>query len=54
MFKNMNVSYALAIFQLSTILSVILGWKYFNETDLKKKLLGSAIMVAGAVILILL
>lgn len=53
-FKNMNVSYALALFQLSTILSVILGWKYFNETDLKKKLLGSAIMVAGAVILILL
>ena len=53
-FKNMNVSYALALFQLSAILSVILGWKYFRETDLKKKLLGSAIMGAGAAILILL
>lgn len=50
----MNVSYALALFQLSAILSVILGWKYFRETDLKKKLLGSAIMGAGAAILILL
>lgn len=52
-FQNMNVSYGLALFQLSTILSVIFGWKFFNETDLKKKLLGSIIMVTGAVILIL-
>lgn len=52
-FQNMNVSYALALFQLSSILSVIFGYKFFNEKDLKKKLIGSIIMVIGAVILIL-
>ena len=52
-FKNMNVSYALALFQLSTILSVICGWKFFDEKDFKKKLAGAVIMVTGAAILIL-
>lgn len=52
-FDHMNVSYALALFQLSTILSVIFGWRFFDEKDIKKKLLGSFIMVIGAVILIL-
>ena len=52
-FKYMNVSYALALFQLSIILSVIFGWKFFNEKDIKIKCLGSFIMVFGSVILIL-
>jgi len=53
-FERMNVSYGLALFQLSTILSVILGWKCFKEGHILKKLLGTFIMVVGAVILILL
>ena len=53
-FARMNVSYALALFQLSAILSVIFGWKYFRETRIKKKMLGTVIMVFGAAILILL
>ena len=52
-FNNMNVSYALALFQLSTILSVVFGWKFFDEKHIKKKLLGSFIMLIGAVMLIL-
>ena len=52
-FKYMNVSYALALFQLSTIVSVIFGWKFFNEKDILRKLLGSVIMICGAVMLIL-
>ena len=52
-FSRINVSYALALFQLSAILSVILGWRFFGETKISKKLLGSIIMVVGAVILIL-
>ncbi len=52
-FKCMKVSYALALFQLSIILSVIFGWKFFNEKDIKKKFLGAFIMMFGAVILIL-
>ena len=52
-FARMNVSYALALFQLSTILSVFLGWKFFNETQINKKLIGSIIMVIGGTLLIL-
>ena len=53
-FEKINVGYALAIFQLSTIVSVILGYKFFKEKEIKKKLLGSIIMVAGSVLIILL
>lgn len=52
-FSKMNVSYALALFQLSTLLSVFLGVNIFHEKNLKKKILGSIIMIIGAVILIL-
>ena len=50
-FSNMQVSYGLALFQMSALVSVILGWRYFNETNIVKKLLGTLIMVTGAVIL---
>jgi len=52
-FSKINVSYGLALFQLSTILNVFLGWKYFKEKDILKKLTGSIIMVAGSAVLIL-
>lgn len=52
-FERMNVSYALALFQLSAVLNVFLGWKIFREKDLLKKFLGSSIMVIGAAILII-
>ena len=52
-FERMNVSYALALFQLSAVLNVILGWKIFKEKDLIKKLAGSIIMVTGAIIIII-
>ena len=52
-FARMNVSYALALFQLSTLLSVFLGVNIFHEKGLKKKIIGSIIMIIGAVILIL-
>ena len=52
-FSKMNVSYALALFQLSVILSVFLGVNVFNEKELKRKILSSIIMIAGAIIIIL-
>lgn len=52
-FARMNVSYALALFQLSTLLSVFLGANIFKEKNLKNKIIGSIIMVVGAIILIL-
>lgn len=51
-FSRMNVGYALALFQLSTIVSVLLGYKLFHERSIAKKLTGSAIMIAGSVIII--
>lgn len=52
-FERMNVSYALALFQLSAVLNVILGWKIFREKDLIKKLAGSIIMVIGSAVIII-
>ena len=43
-FQNMNVSYALALFQLSSVVNVIFGYKFFKETQVKKKLGGTIIM----------
>lgn len=52
-FDHMEVGYALALFQLSTIVSIFLGYRIFKEQDIRKKLIGSVIMVAGSVMIIL-
>ena len=52
-FDHMPVGYALSLFQLSTIVSVLLGHRLFNEQDIRKKLIGTAIMVVGSVVIIL-
>ena len=53
-FAHMPVGYALSLFQLSVIISVLLGHRIFGEQDIRKKLIGSFIMIAGSVIIILL
>lgn len=53
-FDHMPVGYALSLFQLSTILSVLFGYRIFREQDVRKKLVGTAIMIAGSVVIILL
>lgn len=53
-FDRMDVGYALALFQLSTIVSVFLGYKVFHEGDIRNKLIGSFIMIAGSVVIIFL
>lgn len=52
-FGQMPVGYALSLFQLSTIVSVLLGHRLFKEQDIRKKLIGTAIMIAGSVVIIL-
>ena len=52
-FAHMKVSYALALFQLSTLLSVFLGVNIFKEKNLRRKIAASIIMIMGAVIIIL-
>lgn len=53
-FEHMAVGYALSLFQLSIILSVLLGHRIFQEKDIRKKLIGSAIMIIGSIVIILL
>lgn len=51
-FSGTQVSYALALFQTSALLSVLFGYRFFGETDIRRKLIGAAIMMAGAVLII--
>ena len=53
-FSHMPVGYALALFQLSAIVSVWMGYRFFQEQDLYRKLLGALIMVIGSILIILL
>ena len=52
-FSKINVAYALALFQLSTLLSVFLGVNIFKEEGLKRKIIASLIMILGALVIIL-
>jgi len=51
-FAALKVGYALALFQTSTLLTVVLGTWFFREPHFAKRMLGSAVMVAGAVLII--
>ena len=53
-FAHMPVAYALALFQLSIIVTVFFGYRFFGESNLRKKLKGSVIMVIGSALIILL
>ena len=53
-FEHLAVGYSLSLFQLSTIVSVLLGYRFFKELDIRKKLIGSAIMIIGSIVIILL
>jgi drug/metabolite transporter (DMT)-like permease len=52
-FEKMQVSYALALFQTSALISVLLGYKYFNEKNIKNRIVGSLLMLTGSIIIIL-
>lgn len=52
-FDHMPVGYALSLFQLSTIVSVLLGHRIFKELGIRKKLIGTAIMIVGSIVIIL-
>lgn len=52
-FSKINVAYALALFQLSTIVSVFLGVNIFKEYGLVKKIVAAFVMILGAICIIL-
>ncbi len=51
-FGRMEVGYSLALFQLSTIVSVLLGHRVFREKNIRKRLAGSVVMTAGAILIV--
>ncbi|GAA4463819.1 hypothetical protein GCM10023189_42280 [Nibrella saemangeumensis] len=51
-FGGTQVGYALALFQTSALLSVVFGYQFFKERDIVQKLVGAAIMVTGAVLIV--
>lgn len=53
-FDHMPVGYALSLFQLSVLISVLLGHRIFKEIGIRKKMIGSAIMIVGSILIILL
>jgi drug/metabolite transporter (DMT)-like permease len=52
-FGKLQVGYSLALFQMSTLISVFLGYHYFQESQIRKRLAGSLVMVAGAVLIVM-
>jgi drug/metabolite transporter (DMT)-like permease len=51
-FDQLQVGYSLALFQLSTLVTVYLGHRYFAERNIRRRLLGSLIMVIGAMLIV--
>ena len=52
-FQAMHVGYALALFQLGSLLSVYLGHRLFGEVGLWRRLLAASIMFVGAALIVL-
>jgi drug/metabolite transporter (DMT)-like permease len=51
-FGKLQVGYSLALFQLSTLVTVYLGHRYFQERNIRRRLLGSLVMVLGAMLIV--
>jgi drug/metabolite transporter (DMT)-like permease len=52
-FGAFRVGNSLALFQTSTLLTVFLGYKVFREPNILERLLGSCVMIAGAVLIMM-
>ncbi|MGM9993110.1 MAG: EamA family transporter [Candidatus Avigastranaerophilus sp.] len=52
-FSKMDVGLSLSIFQLSSVITVLFGWKIFKEKNIKTKLTGSFIMIIGSCLILL-
>lgn len=50
--EQLQVGYALALFQTSSLVSVLLGHRFFNEPNIARRLGGSLAMVAGAMLIV--
>jgi drug/metabolite transporter (DMT)-like permease len=51
-FGTLQVGYSLALFQLSTLITFYLVHRYFQERNIRRRLLGSLVMVIGAILIV--
>jgi drug/metabolite transporter (DMT)-like permease len=51
-FEKLQVGYSLALFQLSVLITVYLGHRFFQERSIRRRLVGSLVMVIGAVLIV--
>ena len=49
-FRALPVGVALALFQISTLLTIFFGHRYFEERGIRRRMLAAAIMMTGAVL----
>ena len=54
LFARMPVGYALALFQIGSLVSVVIGHRLFGEAHLIRRLLAAGVMIIGAVVIIVL
>lgn len=52
-FKHLDVGLSLALFQLSSIVTIVFGYKVFKESNIVKKLIGAVIMIVGSCLILL-
>ena len=52
-FKHLDVGLSLSLFQLSSIVSLILGFGFLNEKGIVKKTTGAIIMILGSVLILI-
>jgi drug/metabolite transporter (DMT)-like permease len=52
-FGVLQVGYSLALFQLSALISVFLGYRYFQEAQMRTRIAGSLVMTAGAAMIVM-
>ncbi len=52
-FSKIEVGSALALFQLSSLVSLFFGYKYYHEKNMKKKIIGTLIMIGSAAIILI-
>jgi drug/metabolite transporter (DMT)-like permease len=52
-FGALQVGYSLALFQLSALISVFLGYRYFHEEQMRTRVAGALVMTAGAAVIVM-
>lgn len=53
LFSKMQVGEALALFQISILVSVFFGYHFFQEKGMLRKIVGSVIMITGSILILL-